>query len=148
MTTNSCIGCRHYPGERGFCYLPCLDFDRYEVSVVSEDEDAGHLSVSPVGSGPPNGYFTASPDGSELQYVPEGFDAAPVSPLDTQVAGDHYKGRAIQPIEYAHANSLDFFQGSVVKYVTRWRDKGGLADLEKAKHFLELYMELEQRSAA
>jgi len=29
--------------------------------------------------------------------------------------------------------------------VTRWRDKGGVADLEKAKHFLELLIELETK---
>jgi hypothetical protein len=56
-----------------------------------------------------------------------------VSALNTQVSGDHYKSLKIQPIA----------EGSVIKYVTRWRDKGGLADLEKAKHFLELLIELE-----
>lgn len=68
-----------------------------------------------------------------------------MSALDTQVAGGHYKSLKIQPIEYIHANGIPFAEGSVIKYVTRWRDKGGLADLEKAKHFLELLIELEQR---
>lgn len=66
-----------------------------------------------------------------------------VSALNKQVAGDHYKGRDIQPVEYIHANGLDFFEGSVVKYVTRWRQKNGIPDLEKAIHFLELLIELE-----
>jgi hypothetical protein len=66
--------------------------------------------------------------------------------LNTQVAGGHYKSLKIQPIEYIHANSIPFAEGSVIKYVTRWRDKGGLADLEKAKHFLELLIELEQKA--
>ncbi|NMX62304.1 MULTISPECIES: DUF3310 domain-containing protein [Pseudomonas] len=70
-----------------------------------------------------------------------------MSALSTQVSGDHYKSLAIQPIEYIHANSIPFAEGSVIKYVTRWRDKGGLADLEKAKHFLELLIELEQKAA-
>ena len=69
-----------------------------------------------------------------------------MSALNTQVAGDHYKALKIQPIEYIHANSLPFAEGSVIKYVTRWRDKGGIADLEKAKHFLELLIELEQKA--
>jgi hypothetical protein len=68
-----------------------------------------------------------------------------MSALDNQVGGDHYKDRAIQPAEFIYANKLDFFQGNVVKYVTRWRDKGGVADLEKAKHYLEMYIELESR---
>ncbi len=67
-----------------------------------------------------------------------------MSALDKQVDGDHYKNQAIQPVEYIHANNLDFFEGNVVKYVTRWRNKNGLADLEKAKHYIELLIQLEQ----
>jgi len=67
------------------------------------------------------------------------------SPLDVQVAGDHYKKLKIQPVEYIHANGLPFIEGSVIKYVTRWRDKGGVKDLEKARHFLDLLIELEGR---
>lgn len=71
---------------------------------------------------------------------------APVSSmraLDKQEGGAHYKGRAIQPIEYIHANSLGFCEGSVVKYVTRHKSKNGKEDLLKAIHFLELLCELE-----
>lgn len=67
-----------------------------------------------------------------------------MSALDKQVDGDHYKTQKIQPVEYIHANNLDFFEGNVVKYVTRWRNKNGLADLEKAKHYIELLIQLEQ----
>lgn len=69
-----------------------------------------------------------------------------MSALEKQVSGGHYKSLKIQPIEYIHANGIPFAEGSVIKYVTRWREKGGIADLEKAKHFLELLIELEQRS--
>ena len=68
-----------------------------------------------------------------------------MSALEKQVSGDHYKSLQIQPIEYIHANGIPFAEGSVIKYVTRWRDKGGIADLEKAKHFLELLIELEKK---
>ena len=71
-----------------------------------------------------------------------------MSALDTQVGGNHYKGRAIQPVQYIHANGLGFIEGSVVKYVTRWRDKGGVADLEKARHLLALLIELEAKADA
>ena len=64
-------------------------------------------------------------------------------PLAEQHGGNHYKGRGIQPVQYAFANGLDFFQGSVVKYITRFRDKGGKQDLEKAKHFIEMLIALE-----
>ncbi len=43
---------------------------------------------------------------------------------DYQVGGDHYKKCTIQPIEYIYANELDFFEGNIVKYVTRHRTKG------------------------
>lgn len=66
-----------------------------------------------------------------------------VSALNTQCGGDHYKDRAIQPIEYIHANGLPFIEGSIVKYITRWRDKGGVQDLEKIKHYVDLLIELE-----
>ena len=69
-----------------------------------------------------------------------------MSALQTQVAGDHYKSLKIQPIEYIHANGIPFAEGCVIKYVSRWRDKGGIKDLEKAKHFLELLIELETRA--
>lgn len=67
--------------------------------------------------------------------------------LDKQVAGDHYKDQAIQPVEYIHANLIGYFEGNVIKYVTRWRKKNGIADLEKAKHYIELLIELETRDA-
>lgn len=63
--------------------------------------------------------------------------------LDVQVAGDHYKKLAIQPVQYIHANGIGYFEGNVIKYVSRWRDKGGIKDLEKAKHYIELLIELE-----
>jgi hypothetical protein len=68
------------------------------------------------------------------------------APLNTQVSGDHYKNLAIQPVEYIHANQIPFIEGSVIKYVTRWRNKGGLDDLRKAKHFIDLLIELETRT--
>jgi hypothetical protein len=69
-----------------------------------------------------------------------------MSALNTQVSGDHYKSLKIQPIEFIHANGIPFAEGSVIKYVTRWRAKGGIADLEKAKHFIELLIELEKKA--
>ncbi len=67
--------------------------------------------------------------------------------LDKQVDGGHYKDMPIQPVEYIYANALGYFEGNVVKYVSRWRKKNGIADLEKAKHYIELLIQLENRSA-
>ena len=67
-----------------------------------------------------------------------------MSAKDYQVGGEHYKGKGIQPIEYIMANELDFCEGCVVKYISRWRDKNGLDDLLKAKHYLEFLIEREK----
>lgn len=63
--------------------------------------------------------------------------------LLNQVGGDHYRSKAIQPAEYIHANGIGYFEGNVIKYVSRWRDKGGIADLEKARHYIAILIELE-----
>lgn len=67
-----------------------------------------------------------------------------MSALKQQEGGDHYKELAIQPVEYIHQNGIGFCEGSVIKYVTRWRNKGGVQDLRKARHFLDLLIELEE----
>lgn len=78
--------------------------------------------------------------------VLEKMDAMPIaSALNKQVDGGHYKDLKIQPIEYIHANNIPFAEGCAIKYLTRWRSKGGIPDLEKAKHFIELLIELESR---
>lgn len=58
--------------------------------------------------------------------------------LTKQVGGEHYKQHAIQPIEYITANKLGFIEGNIVKYVTRWKDKGGIQDIDKIIHYAEL----------
>lgn len=66
------------------------------------------------------------------------------NPLDIQCGGSHYKNKAIQPIEYIFANKLGFAEGNIVKYITRWRDKGGVQDLEKIKHYCDLLINEEK----
>lgn len=62
-----------------------------------------------------------------------------------QVGGDHYRRHgALQHWDVVAHFGLDYFQGQITKYVMRWKDKGGLADLEKARHFLDKYIELER----
>lgn len=75
-------------------------------------------------------------------------NTTPSNPLQTQVGGDHYKKLAIQPVEYIHANGLPFIEGCIIKYATRWRDKGGISDLEKIVHFAQLLIGLETKGKA
>jgi hypothetical protein len=68
------------------------------------------------------------------------------SALETQVGGSHYKDMPIQPMEYSMANGLDACQHTIVKYVTRFREKGGLQDLEKARHVIDMLIEFERKA--
>lgn len=72
-----------------------------------------------------------------------------VSPTETQIGGDHYAKNAIQPIDFILANNLGWCEANAVKYLTRWKDKNGLEDLRKAKHYIELLIErVEKENAA
>ena len=62
---------------------------------------------------------------------------------DHQVGGSHYKDRAIEPWDYIIANDIGFLEGNVVKYVTRYKEKNGIKDLEKARHYLDKLIEVE-----
>lgn len=66
---------------------------------------------------------------------------------ETQVGGQHYKAKTIQPWDFIAANQLGYFEGNIVKYVSRWRDKGGIDDLRKARHYLDKLIELEENAA-
>ena len=50
---------------------------------------------------------------------------------------------AVQPAEYILKNKLGFAEGNVIKYVSRWRDKGGIDDLRKARHYINLLIDIE-----
>lgn len=67
-----------------------------------------------------------------------------MSQFDRQVGGDHYKKMPIQPLEFIAKNNLDFFQGCVIKYILRYKDKNGVEDLKKAIHFIEMMIEMEE----
>jgi len=62
---------------------------------------------------------------------------------DKMRGGVHYKGMVIEPMEYAIKNGLWWAEGEIIKYVSRWRNKGGIDDLEKAKHVLEALIDSE-----
>lgn len=63
--------------------------------------------------------------------------------LAVQEGGTHYKDMAIQPIEFIHANNLDFFQGNIVKYASRHKLKNGAEDLRKVIHYAQLALQLQ-----
>jgi hypothetical protein len=65
-----------------------------------------------------------------------------MSALNRQIAGGHYKKFEIQPIEFITRNNIPFIEGNIIKYICRWQDKGGVEDLNKVIHYVELLKEL------
>ena len=80
-----------------------------------------------------------------MQIELENYQYLEGSKLKEQVGGDHYSKLAIQPVTYINANGLSYLQGNVIKYVTRYKDKNGLQDLEKAKHYIDMLIEMEDK---
>ena len=66
-----------------------------------------------------------------------------MSSFDTQVGGNHYKDMAIQPFEFCQRNNLNMGESGIVKYVCRHRHKNGKEDLLKARHLIDMIIELE-----
>lgn len=62
---------------------------------------------------------------------------------EKQVGGNHYKDLKIQPAEFCYINNIPYLEATAIKYLCRWRKKGGVQDLDKAIHFIELLKEFE-----
>jgi hypothetical protein len=60
---------------------------------------------------------------------------------DQQIGGDHYQKHKIQPVEFIVKNNIPFCEGNAIKYLVRWRDKGGIDDLLKARHYIDLLID-------
>jgi hypothetical protein len=63
--------------------------------------------------------------------------------LKKQHGGNHYKSFIIQPAEFCYKNNIPYLEATAIKYLCRWRHKGGLEDLDKAIHFIEMLKEFE-----
>lgn len=62
---------------------------------------------------------------------------------DTQVGGDHYRNLPVQPWDFIHRNGLGFIAGTIISYIARYKYKGGVEDLRKARHCLDKLIEEE-----
>lgn len=82
--------------------------------------------------------------GFPVPRPPKAPEVKPKSVWDTQVGGDHYTKMKIQPFQFSMANKLDPMQHTIIKYVTRFRDKNGIQDLEKAKQTIDLLIAYEK----
>lgn len=83
----------------------------------------------------------ARKDGVEVIYSAAEAESA----LNVQVGGSHYRDMAIQPVEFIHKNRIGFIPGNVIKYVCRADKKGGIEDLKKARHYIDLLIEMEAK---
>ena len=57
---------------------------------------------------------------------------------DNQIGGNHYKVMEIEPVTFIIANDIPFIEGNIIKYVCRWKSKGGVEDLKKARHYIDM----------
>lgn len=131
------------PGDKVILAYPECEAHKAIEDFIGYVEEAYETECTIYKDDPNEGFWVKN---SEIELISKAAVAVvtePKSALDKQVSGNHYKDCGIQPIEYIHANGLSYFQGNVVKYVTRYKDKAGKADLEKAIHYLELMIELE-----
>ena len=63
--------------------------------------------------------------------------------FDEQIGGSHYKRFKIQPTEFCQVNKIPWCESNIIKYACRWREKGGIQDLYKIKHYVDLLIQLE-----
>lgn len=122
------------------------------MGKVKEKDVAREPGKGPVNSlntlhgpmGTAQGFDLHDAKQAELEQA---FDQAMEGPSawDSQVGGSHYKNKGIQPMHYSMANGLDGCQHTIVKYVTRFREKGGVQDLRKARHVLDMLIEWEEK---
>jgi hypothetical protein len=72
----------------------------------------------------------------------KGEETNTMSANDRQIGGYHYRKTGYQTWDYIELNGLGFLEGNAIKYVTRWRDKGGASDLDKAEHYVDKLTEM------
>lgn len=70
-----------------------------------------------------------------------------MSANDMQVGGSHYSEGSIQPWDFIVSNNIGYLEGNIIKYVARWRKKGGIEDLRKAGHYLQKLIEVETKES-
>lgn len=109
--------------------------------VVNDDDDDGDWGQDPEPT--PLAQIMDEQEQERIESLNHQFQLAkkPREANDVQEGGTHYKDNAIQPWDYIESNRLSYLEGNVVKYVSRWRVKGGIEDLKKAQHYLQKLIE-------
>lgn len=89
-----------------------------------------------MSSGADGMVVSSEEDGWTVRYAGEGEHGPRY-----QIGGDHYAKRKTQPWDLVDEYGLDFYEGNALKYLLRWKDKGGVEDLKKCRHYLDRLIE-------
>lgn len=83
-----------------------------------------------------HGYFTDR--NKKIESMVEG------KANERQIGGSHYRSKDpdFQHWDLMAVNNVGYFPGQVTKYLARWREKNGIQDLDKSKHYLQKLIEL------
>ena len=60
----------------------------------------------------------------------------------------HYSRWKIEPVQFMMENEIPYVEGNVIKYIMRWRYKGGLEDLHKAQEYLSILIKNELENSS
>ena len=148
-----------HPGLQGQCETCVENYEKEKIDVSNmiDPMDVAGLCPSRLGINVPSGTSDMTyrcccscgkiVNGSAQQFrnVEEPFMCIecrnradpPVPNAALEPDNSHYTKGGIEPWTYIQANNLNFFEGSVVKYVTRWKHKNGIEDLRKARVYID-----------
>lgn len=62
--------------------------------------------------------------------------------LVEHIGCSHYKKLSMQPIELIVKAKLSFIQGNIIKYITMYKYKNGVEDINKCIHYANLAIDL------
>jgi len=148
------------PEGNNYCSVSCWSFcEQYDNNRVQFAEKEKYMSneksrvpgftefwcdqcgeIGDIGEGIKDYHLDTSYCSAQCMHQYE-IDEKAKSPSNVQEGGNHYKNYAIEPIDFVHVNALSYIQGNVIKYIVRYKDKNGLEDLKKAKHYIDLLIE-------
>ncbi len=117
----------------------------YDIIVQCEiDFDVHSFAGHVVDVGKSNKHYIGQFESSwQKKYFEYYAESILKEPTTDQIGGSHYKNLKIQPTEFIHANNIGFIEGNIIKYVVRHKDKNGIEDLKKARHYIDLLIKFE-----
>lgn len=103
--------------------------------TIEWTDDAGKVTMYKLSKVTENDVYYFKQEGEDMGSH---YEAMHSRDRTTQVGGDHYSKRKIQPIDIIREYKMDFFEGNALKYLLRYKDKGGVQDLDKCKDYIDM----------